>query len=341
MASIAINGLGRIGRAALKIIEQTDGAQVVAVNDLIPPENLAYLLRYDTVYGRWRTTVDADGDGLVVGGRTVPVLARRDPADLPWRDLSVDLVLECTGAFRREEDLKKHLAAGARRVILSAPARTETVATVVHGVNRAPAGEQVVSCASCTTNCITPLAEVLDRRFGIRQAIMTTVHAYTSSQQLIDGPGKDFRRGRAGAANMLPASTGAALATTRALPALAGLFDGVAIRVPVPIGSIADVTAVSSRPVTREEVNDAFRDEAACDRYRGILGVADDPLVSADIVGDPRASVVDAAMTRVVDGTLVKVMSWYDNEWGFTCQMIREAFVALGLAVPDFSRIRP
>jgi glyceraldehyde 3-phosphate dehydrogenase (phosphorylating) len=273
VASIAINGLGRVGRAALKIIEQTGGAEVVAVNDLIPPDNLTYLVRYDTVYGRWHTTVSADGDALVVGGRKIPVLARRDPAELPWRDLGVDLVLECTGAFRREEDLRKHLSAGARRVILSAPARTETVATVVHGVNQAPPDEQVISCASCTTNCITPVAEVLDRRFGIRQAIMTTVHAYTSSQQLIDGPAKDFRRGRAGAANMLPASTGAALATTKALPALAGKFD--------------------------------------------------------------------AAMTRVVDGTLVKVMSWYDNEWGFTCQMIRQAFTALALPAPDLSQALP
>jgi glyceraldehyde 3-phosphate dehydrogenase (phosphorylating) len=341
MASIAINGLGRIGRAALKILEQADGAEVVAVNDLVPPDNLAYLLRYDTVYGRWPTTVTAEGDTLVVGGRKIPVLARQDPAELPWRDLRVDLVLECTGAFRHEEDLRKHLAAGARRVILSAPARTETVATVVHGVNQAPPNEQVISCASCTTNCITPVAEVLHRRFGVRQAIMTTVHAYTSSQQLIDGPAKDFRRGRAGAANMLPASTGAALATTKALPALAGKFDGVAIRVPVPAGSIADVTAVTARPVTREEVNDAFRDEAASDRYRGILGVAEDPVVSADIIGDPRASVLDLAMTRVVDQTLVKVMSWYDNEWGFTCQMIREAFTALSLPVPDLTQIRP
>ena len=341
MASIAINGLGRVGRAALKIIEQADDAEVVAVNDLVPVDNLAYLLRYDTVYGRWHTTVTADGDALIVGGRKIPVLARHDPAELPWRDLGVDLVLECTGAFRREEDLTKHLAAGARRVVLSAPARTEMVATVVHGVNHAPPDEQVISCASCTTNCITPVAEVLDRRFGIRQAIMTTVHAYTSSQQLIDGPARDFRRGRAGAANMLPASTGAALATTKALPALEGKFDGVAIRVPIPAGSIADVTAVTARPVTREEVNDAFREEAASDRYRGILGVADDPVVSADIIGDPRASVVDAAMTRVVDQTLVKVMSWYDNEWGFSCQMIREAFTALSLPEPDLTQIRP
>jgi glyceraldehyde 3-phosphate dehydrogenase (phosphorylating) len=340
MAGIAINGLGRIGRAALKIIEDTSGAEVVAVNDLIPLDNLAYLLRYDTVYGRYHKTVTAADGALIVGGRMLPVLACRDPAELPWGDLGVELVLECTGAFRREGDLKKHLAAGARFVILSAPARTETVATVVHGVNRAPAGEQVISCASCTTNCITPVAEVLDRRFGVRQAIMTTVHAYTSSQQLIDGPNKDFRRGRAGAANMLPASTGAALATIKALPGLAGRFDGVAVRVPITVGSIADVVAVTTRPTTREEVNDVFREEAASDRYRGILGVAEDPVVSADIIGDPRASVVDVAMTRVVDGTLVKVMSWYDNEWGFTCQMIREAFAALGLPAPDLSQVR-
>ena len=341
MANIAISGLGRIGRAALKIIEGLSGAKVVAINDLVPPDNLAYLLRYDTVYGRWHKTATAAGDSLILGGRRVPVFAERDPAGLPWAGLGVDLVLECTGAFRRGEELKKHLAAGARLVILSAPARTETVATVVHGVNQVPPEEQVISCASCTTNCITPVAEVLDRRFGVRQAIMTTVHAYTSSQHLIDGPARDFRRGRAGAANMLPASTGAALATTKALPALAGRFDGVAIRVPIPVGSIADVVAVTARPVTREEVNGAFREEAAGDRYRGILGVADDPLVSADIIGDPRASVVDAAMTRVVDGTLVKVMSWYDNEWGFACQMIREAFSALGLPAPDLSQIRP
>jgi glyceraldehyde 3-phosphate dehydrogenase len=198
----------------------------------------------------------------------------------------------------------------------------------------------VISCANCTTNCITPVAEVLDRRFGVRQAIMTTVHAYTSSQHLIDGPSRDFRRGRAGAANMLPASTGAAQATTKALPGLAGRFDGVAVRVPIPAGSIADVVAVTARPATREEVNDAFREEAASDRYRGILGVAEDPVVSADIIGDSRASVVDVAMTRVVDGTLVKVMSWYDNEWGFACQMIREAFAALGLPAPDLIQVR-
>ncbi|MCQ8186667.1 type I glyceraldehyde-3-phosphate dehydrogenase [Streptomyces rugosispiralis] len=219
-------------------------------------------------------------------------------------------------------------------MILSAPARTETVATVVHGVNPAPGGQQVISCASCTTNCNTPVVEVMDRRIGVERAIMTTVHAYTASQQLIDGPGKDFRRGRAGAANMLPASTGAALATTKALPGLTGRFDGVALRVPIPIGSIADIVLVTTRPTSLEEVNGIFREEAVTERYRGVLGLSEEAIVSSDIIGDSRASIVDAAMTRVVDGTLVKIMSWYDNEWGFTHQMVREALSVLGIHRP-------
>ena len=209
--------------------------------------------------------------------------------------------------------------------------RSVTVATVVHGTNRAGTGQRILSCASCTTNCVTPVMEILARRVGVTRAVMTTVHAYTSTQQLIDGPSGDMRRGRAGAVNMLPASTGAALATTRALPELAGRFDGVAIRVPVPVGSIADIVVVTARPTRVAEVNDIFRDEAATDRYRGVVGVVEDPIVSADIVGDPRASVIDAAMTCVVDGTLVKIMSWYDNEWGFTHQMVRTALDVLGL----------
>jgi glyceraldehyde 3-phosphate dehydrogenase len=310
MPKVAINGLGRIGRAALKILWDVEGVEVAAVNDLVAADNLAYLLAHDSVYGRYPKTVTAADGSLVIDGRPVPVYTARDPVELPWRDLGIDLVFECTGAFRREEELQRHLQAGARFVILSAPARTETVATVVHGVNHAPDGRQVISCASCTTNCITPVVEVLQRRIGIERAIMSTVHAYTATQQLIDGPSRDVRRGRAAGINMVPATTGAALATTRALPALAGRFDGVAIRVPVPVGSIADIVAVTGRPTSAEEVNDVFREEAATDRYRGVLGVAEEPLVSTDIVGGPRASVIDAAMTRVVDGTLVKVMSW-------------------------------
>jgi glyceraldehyde 3-phosphate dehydrogenase len=331
MKTVAINGLGRIGRAVLKVLRGIDGIQIAAVNDLIPADNLAYLLRYDSVYGRYDTSVAADGDSLIVGGQPIPVYARRDPNELPWGELGVDLVFECTGVFRDEPELAKHLGAGARFVLLSAPARTETIATVVHGVNHAAADQRVISCASCTTNCITPVVEALHRRIGVARAVMTAVHAYTSTQQLVDGPSKDFRRGRAGAVNLLPASTGAALATTRALPELAGRFDGVALRVPIAVGSIADITMVTTRPTSVMEVNDLVREEAHTDRYRRVLGVAEDPIVSTDIIGDPRASVVDAAMTRVVDGTLVKIMSWYDNEWGFTHQMVREALAILGV----------
>ena len=325
MSTVAINGLGRIGRAALKILLDGDGLDLVAVNDIADADNLAYLLKYDTVYGRYHREVSAAEGALVVDGKRISALAERDPANLPWHDLGIDLVLECTGAFTAAEDLERHVRAGASYVILSAPTESETVPTVVHGVNRPHGRPQVISCASCTTNCIAPVIEVAHRRLGVERAVMTTVHAYTAGQQLVDGPSRSFRRGRAGAANLVPASTGAARATTRAVPELAGRFDGIAIRAPIPVGSIADIVFVASRPTTTEEVNEAFRQEAATARYDGILGVSDDPLVSADIVGDPRAAVIDLELTTVVDGTLVKVMAWYDNEWGFTHQMIREA----------------
>jgi glyceraldehyde 3-phosphate dehydrogenase len=332
MPSIAINGLGRIGRAALKILLDTDGLDVVAVNDLADADNLAYLLKYDTVYGRHHGDVSATDGELVIGDRRVPVLAERDPAKLPWRELGVDLVLECTGVFTTAEDLERHINAGASYVILSAPAKSDSIPTVVHGVNQPSGQPRVISCASCTTNCITPVIEVAHRRVGVERALMTTIHAYTAGQQLVDGPSKAFRRGRAGAANLVPTSTGAARATMRAVPELAGRFDGVAIRAPIPVGSVADIVFVASRQTTPEELNDAFRQEAATARYAGILGVSEDPLVSSDIVGDSRAAIIDLEMTRVVDGTLVKVLAWYDNEWGFTHQMVREARTILGLA---------
>jgi glyceraldehyde 3-phosphate dehydrogenase len=245
----------------------------VAVNDIVPADNLAYLLRYDTVYGRYHRQVVADGDATSIDGRSIRVFGERDPAALPWSELEVDLVLECTGAFREEQDLRKHIDAGARFVILSAPAKTETIATAIPGVNDPEGAEPwIVSCASCTTNCIAPLVEVIDRRFGVERAIMTTVHAYTSSQPTVDGPAKSFTRGRAGAANLVPTSTGAALATTKALPDLEGRFDGVAVRAPVPVGSVADVVFVTGRPTTPEEINDVFREEASSERYRGVLG---------------------------------------------------------------------
>jgi glyceraldehyde 3-phosphate dehydrogenase len=332
MATVAINGLGRIGRAALKILLDADGLDLVAVNDIADADNLAYLVKYDTVYGRYHHEVSAAAGALVIDGRRIPALAEHDPANLPWADLGVELVLECTGIFTTADQLEKHVQAGASYVILSAPTNSDTVPTVVHGVNRPQGQPQIISCASCTTNCITPVIEIAQRRLGVERAVMTTVHAYTAGQQLVDGPSKSFRRGRAGAANLVPTSTGAARATTRAVPELAERFDGIAVRAPIPVGSIADIVFDASRPTTIEEVNQAFRQEAATVRYEGILGVSEDPLVSADIVGDPRAAVIDLALTRVVDGTLVKVMAWYDNEWGFTHQMIREARSTLGVS---------
>jgi glyceraldehyde 3-phosphate dehydrogenase (phosphorylating) len=332
MSTVAINGLGRIGRAALKILLDADGLDLVAVNDIADADNLAYLVKYDTVYGRYQHEVSAAEGALLVDGRRISTLAERDPANLPWDDLGIDLVLECTGAFTTAEDLEQHIRAGASYVILSAPTKSETVPTVVHGVNRPHGRPQVISCASCTTNCITPVIEVAHRRVGVERALMTTVHAYTAGQRLVDSPSKSFRRGRAGAANLVPASTGAAEATTRAVPELAGRFDGIAVRAPIPVGSVADIVFDASRPTTTGEVNEAFRQEAATARYEGILGVSEDPLVSADIVGDPRAAVIDLELTTVVDGTLVKIMAWYDNEWGFTHQMIREARSILGVS---------
>ncbi|MBM4283713.1 MAG: type I glyceraldehyde-3-phosphate dehydrogenase [Deltaproteobacteria bacterium] len=325
MAKVAINGMGRIGRAAFKIILETPELELVAMNDLMDLDNLAYLLKYDTVYGRYGKSVAVEGNNLVVDGKAYPVYKEKDPTQLPWGKLGVQAVFECTGVFTKGGDLEKHLQAGAQLVFLSAPPKTDDVCCIVHGVTTPEKGTRIISCASCTTNCITPVFEVMARRIGVRKAIMTTIHAYTSSQAIVDGPAKKWRRGRAGAANFVPTSTGAAKATTNALPQFHGKFDGVAVRGPVPCGSLADLVFLTERPTTVEEVNHIFREEAAGDRYRGIMGVAEDPIVSADIIMDSRASVVDLEMTQVVDGDLVKIMTWYDNEWGYTNQMIREA----------------
>jgi glyceraldehyde 3-phosphate dehydrogenase len=325
MARVAINGLGRIGRAALKQIMETTELELVAVNDLIPLDNLAYLLKYDTVYGRYEKSVDAQEGKMIVGDHEIQSFSERNPEDLPWEDLKVDLVFECTGVFRHREDLEKHLKAGAKHVILSAPAKDE-VLTVVHGVNT-PENEDalMISCASCTTNCITPVVEVMDRRLGVKKATLTTIHAYTASQQIVDGPASKWRRGRAGAANFVPTTTGAAIATAKALPQVEGRFDGVAVRGPIPAGSISDIVFLVEKETSVDEVNKIFSDEAETERYKGIMGVSDDHLVSSDIIKDPRASIVDLTMTKVIDGDLVKIMSWYDNEWGYTAQMVREA----------------
>ncbi len=325
MIRIAINGLGRIGRAVLKQAIEHRELEVAAVNDLVPVENLTYLIKYDTVYGRYERDVRFEHDKLVIAGIDIPVLSEKDPAKLPWADMNVDLVFECSGVFTRAEDLKKHLSAGAGHVILSAPAKGNGVPAVVHGVNTVEKNAKIISCGSCTTNCIAPVMEILSRKLGVEKALMTTIHAYTSTQGIVDGPAKKMRRGRAGAANFVPTSTGAAKAAALVLPKLEGKFDGVAVRGPIPAGSIADIVILTSRETTVEEINSIFKTEAESSRYRGILGVTDEPLVSSDILRDPRASLVDLAMTQVTAGNLVKVMSWYDNEWAYAGQMIREA----------------
>jgi glyceraldehyde 3-phosphate dehydrogenase len=327
---IAINGLGRIGRAILKLAIDEPALEVLAVNDLVDVENLAYLLRFDTVYGRYAKRVSVEGGDLVVDGRKLRTLQKREPLELPWKELGIDLVFECTGALSRRDDLEKHIRAGAGTVLLSAPTQDGSVETVVHGANVPGRAQNIISCASCTTNCITPIVEVIGRRIGFSKAAMTTIHAYTSSQSIVDGPNKRFRRGRAAGANLVPATTGAALATTRALPEYAGRFDGMAIRAPIPVGSIADLTFVASRRTSVDEVNQVLAEEAESKRYARVLGVSRDPLVSSDIVGDPRASIVDLELTKVIDGDLVKIMSWYDNEWGYANQMLREALVLSG-----------
>lgn len=325
MKKIAINGFGRIGRASLKIILETPGLEIVAINDLMSLDNAAYLLKFDSVYGKYQKDVSVSGNNLKVDGKEILFFSERDPLNLPWKDHSIDIVIESTGAFTKREDAEKHIHAGAKTVVISAPAKSKDTPTVVHGVNSKDGNVAIFSCASCTTNNVAPIMEILERRIGIEKAILNTIHAYTASQGIVDAPSKKkLRMGRAAAVNLVPASTGAAVATTKALPQLEGRFDGVAIRTPVPVGSISDITFLSSKNTSAEEINSILKEESETDRYKLVLAVSNDPLVSTDILQSPFASIVDMEMTRVVDGNLVKVMAWYDNEWGFTNQMIRQ-----------------
>ncbi len=325
MKRIAINGMGRIGRAALKVILDTPELELVAVNDLVTVHNVAYLLKYDSVYGVYEKDVTHDDNHLIINGKKIKYYSNRNPEELPWKENSIDIVIESTGFFTQREDAAKHITAGAATVVISAPTKSADTPTVVHGVNSDAGKTSIFSCASCTTNNISPVVEVLGRRIGIKKAIMTTVHAYTASQNMVDSVSKkNYRMGRAGAANIVPTSTGAAIATTKALPQFANKFDGVALRVPIPVGSISDMTFVTERPVTVEEVNAILEEESVTARYAKVLSTTYEPIVSSDIVKSPFASTVDLSMTRVVDGDLLKVMTWYDNEWGFTNQMIRQ-----------------
>ncbi len=288
-------------------------------------ENAAYLLKYDSNYGKYEHDIEVKEDHLLVKDKKILFYSEREPEKLPWKDLDIEVVIESTGFFTNREDAEKHIAAGAKTVVISGPTKSKDTPTVVHGVNTEDGKTAVFSCGSCTTNNIGPVMEILGRRIGIKKAILNTVHAFTASQSLVDAPSKrEPRMGRSGAINLAPASTGAAIAITKALPELEGKFDGVAIRTPVPVGSISDITFIAERTTTPEEINKILVEEAATDRYKLVLSVTDEPLVSTDIIKNPFATLVDLEMTRVVDGDLVKVMAWYDNEWGFTNQMIRQ-----------------
>lgn len=335
MVRVAINGFGRIGRAFMRAVVHDPDIDVVAINDLGSLENLAYLLKYDTVYKRFPGQVSTEPGFLIVGAKRIKVLGEKDPAALPWKDLNVDVVVESTGFFTDYEKANAHVTAGAKHVVISAPVKDESPlgATVLMGLNEEKASVcPVTSNASCTTNSASPVIAIMDGTLGIERAILSTVHGYTASQSLVDGPSKkDLKEGRAAAQNIVPTSTGAAIAVTKAYPNLTGKFDGVSLRVPVPAGSIADITFVAKRPTTREEVNDILTKAAALPQWQGIFTVTNDEIVSSDIVGEPYASIADLGMTRVVDGVLVKVMAWYDNEMGYTYTLVRHVKKAVGL----------
>jgi len=322
---VAINGFGRIGRNVLRAAKQSGRADIdfVAVNDLTDATTLAHLLQYDSVHGRYPGEVAVSGNGLLVDGDEIRVLSERDPAALPWGELGVDVVIESTGRFSDRDSAAKHLEAGARKVIISAPGKKEDI-TVVLGVNHEQYDSEkhhVISNASCTTNCLAPVVKVLVQEFGFRHGLMTTVHAYTNDQQILDLPHKDLRRARAAAMSMIPTTTGAAKATGLVLPEVAGRIDGISIRVPTPDVSVVDLVAEVERDTTKEEVNEAFR-AAAAGPMKGILGVSEKPLVSIDYTGDPHSSTVDALSTAVMQGRMVKVLSWYDNEWGYSSRVV-------------------
>jgi|SRR3990167_2747270 len=331
MIRVAINGFGRIGRAFVREAYSNPDIEIVAVNDLGSIENLAYLLKYDTVYKRAPFSISVAGSTLVIDNEPVQFLSEKEPTKLPWKDLNIDVVVESTGFFTEYEKAKAHLDAGARRVVITAPVKDESPlgATILMGLDE----EKLKTCpitsnASCTTNSASPVIAILDETIGIEKAVLSTTHAYTASQSIVDGPKKDMREGRAAAQNIVPTSTGAAIAVTKAYPSLSGKFDGISLRVPVAAGSIADVTFIAKRPTTAEEVNDILRKAAADLRWKGIFAVTDEELVSSDIIGARYASIADLPMTRVVDGNLVKVLVWYDNEAGYTHTLVEHVIKA-------------
>src|SRR6195952_3351760 len=321
---IAINGFGRIGRNAFKIAFARDDLEIVAINDLTDTKTLAYLLKHDSNYGTYDQEVGHDDENIIVAGHKVVVLAERDPAVLPWKDLGVDLVIESTGFFTDKEGAEKHITAGAQRVVISGPTKSDGVDTIVLGANedKIEGASHVISNASCTTNSLGAVMAVLDAEFGVQKSLLTTVHSYTASQALQDAPSKDLREGRNAAENIVPTTTGAAIAVTLTLPQLKDKFDGLSIRVPTPVVSLSDVTALLKRSVTVEELNEAFKKAAKEPFYQGILAVSEEPLVSSDYIGNSHSGTVDLLLTKVVGGNLVKVMVWYDNEWGYSNRLV-------------------
>ena len=349
MVRVAINGYGRIGRVAHRVILEKHNSEieVVAINagSSTDIKGWMYLLKYDTSYGPLSSSIilnsfqDPDSDirqndngkigSLVIDGKEIPVFSEKDPSLLPWKDLNVDIVIESTGHFRTEEKLKLHLQAGAKKVVLSAPAKGEGISTYVLSVNDENyKGEDIINNASCTTNCIAPVARIMVDNFGVEKAMMTTVHGYTSDQKLQDGGHKDYRRARAASQNIVPTSTGATIAASQVIPELIGVFDGLSIRVPVPVGSLSDFTFLLKKNTTVEEINNVFKQEAENPRYKGILAVTDDPFVSSDIIGNSHSAIVDLSLTQVVGGNLAKVIAWYDNEWGYANRLVEEAIMA-------------
>jgi glyceraldehyde 3-phosphate dehydrogenase len=322
---IGINGFGRIGRNAFKIAFERPDLEIVAVNDLTDTKTLAYLLKHDSNYGTYQHDVSADEESIIVNGQHIKVLAEKDPAALPWGDLGVELVIESTGRFTKKEDAEKHITGGgAKRVIISGPTKSDGIDTIVIGANEDKLKEatSVISNASCTTNSLGAVMAILDSTFGVEKSLLTTVHSYTASQALQDAPAKDLREGRNAAENIVPTTTGAAIAVTLTLPQLKGKFDGLSIRVPTPVVSLSDVTALLKRDTTVEEINEAFKKAAADPYYQGVLAVSEEPLVSSDYIGNSHSGIVDLLLTKVVDGNLAKVMVWYDNEWGYSNRLV-------------------
>ncbi len=321
--NVAINGFGRIGRLVFKALQDDSDVDILAINDITDTKTLVHLLKYDSVHGRYPVTVKADGENLVAGGRKVRVLAEKDPTQLPWSRMGVEYVIESTGVFRDRRKLSMHLEAGAKKVILTAPAKDELDNTVVMGVNddTLKPDHVIVSNASCTTNCLAPVAKVLHENFTIKRGWMTTIHAYTNDQRILDLPHKDFRRARAAAANIIPTTTGAAKATGLVIPDLKGKLDGIAVRVPVSDGSLVDLVVELENSTTPEKINDKMKD-AANGKLKGILEYCEDPIVSSDVVGNGYSSIFDSLSTRVMDNNLAKIISWYDNEWGYSCRTV-------------------